>query len=122
MFSSPTNVLVLAQKQVLEGVLEGGVAEGVAGGVDGAVEVAEPVADGPERAGDADGAECGDEHHHVVRRPRGNKSYQDGHDGARHFPLSGGVSSSSPLCYNSFSHCTLCYLNIESSRRKRLPA
>lgn len=107
---------------MLEGVLEGGVAEGVAGRVDGAVDVAEPVADGPERVGDAGGAERGDEHHHVVRRPCSNKSDQDGHDGACHFSLSGGVSSSSPLCYNSFSHCTFCYLNIENRRRKWLAA
>lgn len=120
--SSPTDVLVLAQKQVLEGVLEGGVAEGVAGRVDGAVDVAEPVADGPQRVGDAGGAERGDEHHHVVRRPRGNKSNQDGHDGARHFSLSGRVSSSSPLCHHSLGHCTLCHLKVESSRRNRLLA
>lgn len=42
---------------MLEGVLEGGVAQGVAGRVDGAVDVAQPVANHPQGAGDALGAE-----------------------------------------------------------------
>lgn len=84
-----TYVLVLAQKQVLEGVLEGGIAEGIAGGVDGAVDVAEPVANGPEGVWDADGTEGVDQDHHVVGCPCDNKSNQDGHDGARHLFLPG---------------------------------
>lgn len=99
-------VLVLAQKQVLEGVLEGGVAEGVAGRVYGAVDVAEPVADGPQGVWDADGAEGVDQDHHVVRRPRDHKSDQDGHDGARHLFLPGGDALPLPLCHSSL----LCYL------------
>jgi len=50
-FSSGTDVLVLAQQQVLEGLLEGGVAQCVADRVDGGVDVAQPVADGPHRVG-----------------------------------------------------------------------
>ncbi len=96
-----TYVLVLAQKQVLEGVFEGGVAQGVAGRVDGAVDVAEPVADGPEGVWDADGAEGVDQDHHVVRRPCDDKSNQDGHDGACHLFLPGRNALPLPLCYSS---------------------
>lgn len=91
---------------MLEGVFEGGVAEGVAGWVDGAVDVAEPVADGPEGVWDADGTEGVDQDHHVVRRPRGNESDQDGHDGARHLFLPGRNALPFPLC-NSVLLCHL---------------
>lgn len=106
-------VLVLAEKQVLEGVFEGGVAEGIAGWVDGAVDVAEPVADGPEGVWDADGTEGVDQDHHVVRCPRGDKSNQDGHDGACHLFLSGRNALLFPLCYSAL----LCYLQNQSKRR-----
>lgn len=82
-------VLVLTQKQVLEGVFKGGVAESVASRVNGAVDVAEPVTDGPEGIRDADGAEGVDQDHHIIRRPSDNKSNQDGHDGARHLLFPG---------------------------------
>jgi len=118
--SSCTNVLVLAQKQVLEGVFEGGVAEGVAGRVDGTVDVAEPVADGPEGVGDTGGAEGVDQDHHVVRRPCGNKSNQDCHDGARHFSLPGRIAFLSPLRHNILTDSTLCYLENEKRGRGRI--
>ena len=79
---------------MLEGVLEGGVAQGVAGWVDGAVDVAQPVANCPQRIGDAGGAEGVDEDHDVVRGPGGHEHHQNGHDGPRHLPLPGG---SAPL-------------------------
>lgn len=115
--SSSSNVLVLTQEKVLEGVLEGGVAEGVAGGVDRAVDVAEPVANGPKGVWDADGAEGVDQDHHVVRRPRGHEGHEDGHDGARHFPLSGGVAFPLPLCNHTFTHSALCYLMMKQEKR-----
>lgn len=80
-------VLILAQEQVLESIFEGGVAQGVAGWVDGAVDVAEPVANGPERVWDANVAEGVDQDHHIVWCPCGNKSNQDGHNGACHLFL-----------------------------------
>lgn len=94
---------------MFEGVFEGGVAEGIAGWVDGAVDVAEPVANGPERVWDADGTEGVDQDHHVVRRPCGNKSNQDGHDGACHLFLPGGNALLFPLCHSTL----LCYLERE---------
>ena len=107
-----TYVLVLAQKQVLEGVFEGDVAEGVAGRVDGAVDVAEPVADGPQGVWDADGAEGVDQDHHVVRRPRDDKSNQDGHDGARHLLFPGRNALPFPLRHSSMPR----YLENKSMR------
>lgn len=104
---------------MLEGVLEGGVTEGVAGRVDCAVDVAQPVADGPESAGNAVGAEAVDQDHHVVRRPCGNESNQNGHDGACHFPFPGRIALLLPLCHNTLSHSTLCHLESESRRMKR---
>ena len=98
---------------MLEGVFEGGVAEGVAGRVDGAVDVAEPVADGPESVWDAGGTESVDQDHHVVRRPRHNKSNQDGHDGARHLLLPGRNALPFPLCHSSL----LCHLDNEYKKR-----
>lgn len=90
---------------MLKGVFEGGVAEGVAGWVDCAVDVAEPVADGPEGVWDADGTEGIDQDHHVVRCPCGNKSNQDGHDGACHLFLPGRNAFPFPLCHSTlFRH------------------
>lgn len=82
---------------MLEGVLEGGVAQGVAGRVDGAVDVAQPVANHPQGAGDALGAERVDQDHHVVWSPRDHKRDQDGHDGASHLFLSGRSTFPFPL-------------------------
>lgn len=77
----------LAEQQHAEGLLEGLVAEGVAHGVDGAVDVAQPVAQVPEGRGDALGAEGGDEHHDVVRRPREDESQKDGTESLRRLLL-----------------------------------
>lgn len=107
-------VLILAQKQVFEGVFEGSVAQGVAGRVDGAVDVAEPVADGPEGVGNADGTEGVDQDHDVVRCPCDHEGNQDGHDGARHLFLPWRKPLPLPLGY-----CVLLSYLWNMSREKR---
>lgn len=118
---SSSNVLVLAQEQVLEGDLEGVVAEGIAGGVDGAVDVAEPVQCAPQCFWDAVVAECVDKDHDVVRRPCDDKSNHDSHDGARHFFFPASTDPPSPLFQNLHPHITIRNLRDERRRRYRFP-
>lgn len=79
--------LPLAQQKHAESFPKGLVAECVTHGVDGAVDVAQPVAQVPQRRGDALHAERGDEHHDVVRRPGEDESQQDGAEGLSRFLL-----------------------------------
>ncbi len=66
-----------AQQQHAEGLPEGLVAESVAHRVNGAVNVTQPVPQMPERQRDAVGAEGGDQHHDVVRRPCEDEGQED---------------------------------------------
>lgn len=84
------NIPVLARQQLFEGVLKGDIAQRIAGRVNRAVYIAEPVAKDPHCAWNTVRAECVDEHHHIVRGPRGCKCHQNGHNGSCHFLFSGG--------------------------------
>lgn len=87
--SEYTNVFVLAQQQLLEGVLESGIAQGVAGGVNRAVDITEPVTHNPHGVRDTTLTEGVDQHHDIVRGPRDYKGQKNSHDGPGDLPLSG---------------------------------